>query len=374
MRLFGSGRKKRTYAFTLVELLVVIAIIGILVGLLLPAVQAAREAARRMQCSNNLKQLSLSLHNYESAFKVFPSQQNGPIVTPSNWSTSWESSRGHHSTFVQTLPFIEQSALYNQISAGAPEGGMTMARPFGPHSLRPYLAYRVRIPAFLCPSDPGSTTNGWSNDQAPINYAVNVGDGSIGSDGGHNGEGGTTSGRGVFNRGWGGGRGLGFGNFTDGTSNTLALSEISIFTGVGRIRGHYTMMPAAQFRAGPIACRNTRGPNGTIIGALPPSHHRHGEAWASGFSMICGFNTCLPPNSPSCANAQGEWQEGIYPANSSHTGGVNASMCDGSVRFVSDSVDAGNPAAPMVRSGPSPYGIWGAMATSTGSEVFALEN
>lgn len=365
-------RRRKPLAFTLVELLVVIAIIGVLVGLLLPAVQAAREAARRMQCSNNLKQLTLALHNYESSYKVFPSQYNGPMVLPNNWDNSWESSRSSHSTFLQLLPYVEQTALYNYIAAGAREGGMTMVRPFGPHPLRPYSAYRTRIPAFLCPTDPGSITNGWSNDQAPNNYAVNVGDGSMGEDGVGNGEYQTARGRGVFHRGHDGGSGVAFGAISDGTSNTLAMSEITIFTGRLLLHGAYTRIPAAQLRRGPIVCKNTRGPNGTLIGNDPGTHWRHGEAWAAGFSMIMGFNTCLPPNSPSCANGEGEWQEGIYPANSFHTGGVNASMCDGSVRFISDSIDAGNPALPMVATGPSPYGIWGAMATRKGGESVAV--
>lgn len=358
---------RRRNAFTLVELLVVIAIIGILVGLLLPAVQAAREAARRMQCSNNLKQLGLAMHNYESAFRVFPSMANGPVVNPSNWGNSWESSRGHHSAFLQMLPFMEGTPLYNTIQSGQKEGGMTMARPFGPHSLRPYSAYKSRVPTFLCPSDPGASGNGWSNDQAPINYACNVGDSTRGQDGRGNGENGTLNSRGMFQI----LRGKKIAEATDGTSNTLAFSEITIYTTPARLRGHYTMMPASQFRASPIACNQTRGPNGTIIGTLPPSHHRHGEAWASGFSMICGFTTILPPNSPSCANAQGEWQEGIYSANSYHTGGVNAAMVDGSIRFVSDSIDSGNLALPVPTSGPSVYGVWGAMGSSNGGEVYS---
>lgn len=378
-RLLGL-RRRRSVAFTLVELLVVIAIIGILVGLLLPAVQAAREAARRMQCSNNLKQLGLSILNYESAFRVFPSQANGPIVLPASWAGSWESSRGHHSTFMQVLPFIEQQPLYNVIAAGLPEGGMSMARPFGPHSLRPYTAYRQRISSFLCPSDPGATGWGWSNALAPINYAVNCGDSTRGQDGGHNGEWGTFNSRGMFNRVWNDPnsanapprRAKSMASVSDGTSNTIAFSEISIFNGQGKLKGHYTMMPSATFRASPIACLQTRGPNGTIIGNLPPSHHRHGESWASGFTMICGFTAILPPNSPSCANGQGEWQEGIYSASSYHTGGVNISMVDGSVHFMTESVDTGNLAFPVPVSGPSPYGVWGSLATSSSGEVAAV--
>ncbi len=375
-RLFG---KKRSFAFTLVELLVVIAIIGILVGLLLPAVQAAREAARRMQCSNNLKQLGLAAHNYESAYRVFPSAMNGPIVLPANWGGSWESSRGHHSAWLQMLPYIEQTALYNSISAGPREGGMTRDRPFGPHSLRPYSFYRARVSSFLCPSDPGATTNGWSNDQAPVNYATCFGDSTRGTDGNHNGEWGSSNPRGMFGIIWSepgvrnpGGRAKGHGSISDGTSNTLMFSEITIFNGIGKIKGHYTILPSATFRASPIACMQTRGPNSTIVGPLPSSHHRHGESWASGFTMNSGFTCILPPNAPSCANERGEWQEGIYSANSYHTGGVNTTNCDGSVRFMSESIDTGNLAAPVPTAGPSPYGVWGGLGTTSGGEVVSV--
>lgn len=377
--------KNRSYAFTLVELLVVIAIIGILVGLLLPAVQAAREAARRMQCSNNLKQLGLAALNYESAYKRFPSQMNGPVVFPANWGGSWESSRGHHSAWLQMLPFIEQTNLYNQISAGAPEGGMSRARSFGPHSLRPYSAYKSRIATFLCPSDPGSIGMGWSQDQAPICYATNFGDSTRGTDGRGNGEWGSPNSRGMFSIVWsdsgyrndqrprspGAGKKMGW--VTDGTSNTMLLSEITVFNGrQGALHGHYTTMPSATFRATPIACAQTRGPNGTIVGPLPSSHHRHGESWASGFTMNSGFTAILPPNSPSCANDRGEWQEGIYSANSYHTGGVNVVMTDGSVQFMSENIDSGDLSQPVPTAGPSPYGVWGSLGTANGGETASI--
>ena len=390
MSTFSKRRRIRSHAFTLVELLVVIAIIGILVGLLLPAVQAAREAARRMQCSNNLKQLSLAALNYESAFGRFPSAMNGPIVAPADWGGSWLSSRGHHSAWLQMLPFIEQTPLYNDITGGqfdatdrdpSNQGGSpTVAVPFGPHSLRPYHAYKKRIPGFLCPSDPGSQGNGWSNDQAPVAYATNWGDSMYGSDGNSNGEWGSVKARGMFSIVWsstgfsrgGPGAGKKIGEATDGTTNTFCFSEITVFKDQGILHGHYTVIPEATLAANPIICRQTRGPNGTIIGTLPSSHHRHGESWASGFTMNSGFMTLLPPNSPSCANDRGEWQPGIYSANSYHTGGVNASMCDGSVRFVSDSIDSGNLATPMPRAGgPSPYGVWGSLGTASGGEVIS---
>ena len=89
--------------------------------------------------------------------------------------------------------------------------------------------------------------------------------------------------------------------------------------------------------------------------------------------MNSGFFAILPPNAPSCANERGEWQEGIYTANSYHTGGVNASLVDGSVHFISENIDTGNLAAPVPTGGPSPYGVWGAMGTATGGESFSYE-
>ncbi len=123
----------RRLGFTLVELLVVIAIIGILVGLLLPAVQAAREAARRMQCSNNLKQLGLSLHNYESSFKTFP-----PAGIASN-SMSWA---------VMVLPFIEQGNLFNQFN-------FTQGSWQQHNRIR--VVQGVAVPSLQCPSSPAET-------------------------------------------------------------------------------------------------------------------------------------------------------------------------------------------------------------------------
>ena len=382
-------RRKKSYAFTLVELLVVIAIIGILVGLLLPAVQAAREAARRMQCSNNLKQLGLASLNYESTYKRFPSAMNGPIRLPADWDGSWESSRGHHSAWLQMLPYIEQSALYADITAGAFDatdralGSPTGSREFGPHSLRPFHAYKKRIPGFLCPSDPGSQGNGWDDAQAPIAYATNWGDSIYGSDGNHNGEWGSFKARGMFSIVWthptlrtgGSGGGKAIGDATDGTSNTLAFSEICVFKDQGVLHGHYTILSEALMAAAPINCQRTKGPNGTIVGPLPSSHHRHGESWASGFTMNSGFMTVLPPNSPSCAADRGEWQPGIFSANSYHTGGVNATRVDGSVSFISNSIDTGNLSAAMPRvGGPTPYGVWGSMGTASGGEVASVDN
>ena len=221
--MLSKRRNSSLRGFTLVELLVVIAIIGILVGLLLPAVQAAREAARRMSCQNNLKQIGLALHNYESTYKAFPcaaywksgpsSNKNAPAV-------------GHHRNFswiATTLPYIEQSALYNNINfalplVSGPAGNPTSApvsSMTGQKAPDGRLLISIRIPTFECPSDPGFNGGPNPHEIAWSNYA-----GSEGYDW-WNRPGHPISG--IFNlhtysR---------ISSITDGTSNTLAVVEAS---------------------------------------------------------------------------------------------------------------------------------------------------
>jgi hypothetical protein len=250
--------------------------------------------------------------------------------------------------------------------------------PQGPHGLRPYSAYRQRIKTYLCPSDGSSERGGWDVNTAAINYAVNVGDSTVGPNEWYSGNVSNVSTqfpRGVF----GFRAGTKMADITDGTSNTLAFSEIVAYspTNHGKIKGHYVMIGASQLRNSPIVCMQAKGPNGILVGNLPPSHHRHGESWASGYPMIMGFTTILPPNSPSCANANGEWQEGIFPPMSQHPNGVMAAMSDGSVRFVQDNINSGNITLPVPQhpnfAGMSPYGVWGAMGTKSSGEALQAQ-
>src|SRR5262245_39479869 len=160
-------------AFTLVELLVVIAIIGVLVALLLPAVQAAREAARRMSCSNNLKQLGLGLHTYHDTYNTLPSRMTGP-----SWSTTPASSPPpRHSVFVMLLPYLEQGNRYTQIN-----------------SMRLYAwhgdinsGYVGKIPALICPADGLFSPTGTDRSAmySPLNYGTCMSDNpNLGSSGG----------------------------------------------------------------------------------------------------------------------------------------------------------------------------------------------
>lgn len=142
--LLVKGSRPRSLGFTLVELLVVIAIIGVLVGLLLPAVQAARESARRMQCSNNLKQVGIALLNYESAHRVWPTQASGPMP-----GRDFNARRG--SWFTAILPFIEQDGLYQSYNAA-----------FHWHDPVNTAVVNTKVPAFQCPSAPDRKGFEWT--------------------------------------------------------------------------------------------------------------------------------------------------------------------------------------------------------------------
>src|SRR5262245_58773919 len=201
--------------FTLVELLVVIAIIGVLVALLLPAVQAAREAARRTQCANSLKQLGIGLQNYHDVYRVFPPRRGGSNSTniandPNRVACNYD----RLSAFIALQPFIEQKPLADQIAAGGnisgtnyPAGG-----PAAWHGAS-YTPWGAQIPMLLCPS---GTINKTRNTFGKNSYAFSLGD-LVTT---HNSP--TAMARGIFG---GSMRPVGLQNITDGSSNTVAVSE-----------------------------------------------------------------------------------------------------------------------------------------------------
>src|SRR5687768_12322516 len=153
-------RRRLRRAFTLIELLVVIAIIAVLIALLLPAVQQAREAARRTQCKNNLKQLGLAIHNYHDTYTRLPIQRGGTDGAAAETNNKLEMS-----AFVGLLPYIEQAPLFNQISSPGnktrPDTGAVVGtvQAFGPSpwyrydNSHGYAPFRARLPMLLCPSD-----------------------------------------------------------------------------------------------------------------------------------------------------------------------------------------------------------------------------
>jgi prepilin-type N-terminal cleavage/methylation domain-containing protein/prepilin-type processing-associated H-X9-DG protein len=362
--------RKLASGFTLVELLVVIAIIGILVGLLLPAVQAAREAARRMQCSNNLKQLSLSQHNHHDSQKRFSASSHDlQWKSPLNSGSSYE----RISYLAGILPYIEQTALYNQIVPFALAGG----RPwnFGANSGGP-SPYAQNVPAFRCPSDRVQTS---PSDCKPASYVCCRGDLYLNS--------GDWEWRGAFSNGE---RGVGnFSTLKDGSSNIVMLSELVIGRTNGTSGGDSVIEGTARDKIGPVGgaftpslCLTAKGPNNTLIGSLQytwdDTGWGKGRRWGDSLNAYTCFFTILPPNGPTCSNDNAEGNA-MPTASSYHTGGVNVAMCDGSVRFVSSSIDSGNSSfvVPVPGNdsntrhytGPSYWGVWGAMGSAIGGEV-----
>jgi hypothetical protein len=350
-----------------VELLVVIAIIGILIALLLPAVQAAREAARRSQCANNLKQLGLAMHNYHDSRNVFPPMNVG--TSGGGWGTHMYHNGDRLGWMAHAMPYYEQGTLWDQIQAGGTYGGYAVPKG-GAHPLwNGYIPYRTLVNAVLCPSD----ATGWkkvATDLGKNNYCACVGD-QI-----YNNVGDTTP-RGIF----GSILPCAIRDIYDGTSNTAMLSENTVRTGwaadCNLLHGCYTIVGGLDWN--PIQCMATRGPNNTLVGSFPGSHQRRGDSLYAGYPMINGFTTVLPPNSPNCSNCTGEWCWGVFPPDSYHPGGVNLCLADGSTRFISETIDTGDLSCPdPTRQNPcsslgnppntSPYGVWGALGSKQGGE------
>ena len=217
--------KSRLRAFTLVELLVVIAIIGILIALLLPAVQAAREAARRSQCSNNMKQFGLALHNYHDTFKVFPpSAINSPDDLGGEAIAAW----------VLILPFMEQTAIHDMWDFN-----------YGQNDSHNHEANRQTVAAYFCPSKPRSKLRG---DDSASNYSSSAyGDYATCAGTGHSNNTNSFYWKGLF----GSNSRTAFRDITDGTSNTFAMGEKRTDEGT---------LNNPQYRFGFHACRTVNYP------------------------------------------------------------------------------------------------------------------
>ncbi len=324
-------------AFTLIELLVVIAIIAVLIGLLLPAVQKVREAAARAKCQNHLKQLGLAIHNYENANGFFPPST---ISTGTSASQPW-------SLQAFILPHLEGDNIFRLIdfTAGYHSGPNLANYP-------PWGVATLRVPVLICPSDPNDRPRLNAAGQVehyPLSYLANVGlylvwNPLTGRDGG-----------GAF----GPNQRLTHAAYTDGLSNTVAMSEGKMFTP----RVHDATLPTTPPATATSVAAATSG------GAWSPVNG-HTE-WVCGRAIHTGFTTLFPPNTRVPYTVAGTTydfnvtssREGrnqtdptyaVIPARSYHSGGVNALLLDGSVRFVRDTI------APAT---------WQATGTRAGQEI-----
>ena len=370
-----TGTKAVRRGFSLLELLLVGAIVVGLVGLLLGAVQSVRESSRRLSCAHKLRQLGVGLMLHHDARGFFPPSMGGSDSfsthtwgTPPEWKPFPRPGFGAASAYVFLLPYIGEDSLHTAIEAAG--------RPVFFSDI--YMS--ARLPSLLCPSDVAPRSH---------NYLFSIGDRFTGfwppglippaKDA-------------EFQAGL---RGL-FGlqsrvriaSIEDGLSQTIAMSEGVRPTGLG-------IVPAGRAVAGvtytgvdgeavtndrfavawsgsesPSACLASfvggRFREGSILLVTnrSPGHH-----WNYGRPSFVGFATVLPPNGPRCNHFI---VQGSLTPQSRHPGGVMALMADGAVRFVTDDIDSGDPAAVDHTTGPSPYGIWGAMGSRSGHEATPL--
>jgi prepilin-type processing-associated H-X9-DG protein len=343
----------------LVELLVVIAIIGALIALLLPAVQAAREAARRMQCTNKLKQLGIALHNYHDTHAAFPASCGGKALrADATWAAANPNKgrSGYDSAFMYLFPFMEQTARYEKYlaSVNADPGSTTFS----------YVVGEEGIDELKCPSDGNSKTpNRWAN-KTKLNYLICLGDQYQQTnvyDPVY-----ATNTRGFFQGRW---KYSSFSTITDGTSNTIAFGETctpTVYSGL-EIKGNVVVCWSDGTFV-PDVCVSLKNPDHTLAGV--GADIERGSDFSSGEPAQTGFQTVLAPNTPNCTR---DWSRGIYGASSNHTSGANCTYGDGSVHFINDSINNATPgtsglASASPTSGLSPFGTWGALGTADAGE------
>lgn len=354
---FNDYIKSKNKGFTLVELLVVIAIIGILIGLLLPAVQAARESARRMSCSNNIKQVGLALHNIHDVQGELPA---GGVLEV--WGVPGYMG-GYYSGRIFLLPYVEQGPRYdafvNDMQNKRIEGFTGVIEGREPWN-------DGEISTLTCPSDPNRTgkPDTWPV-ASRLNFSFCAGDAAI-PDAANSIE--STDSRGLFRP----IKAKRLSDCVDGTSNTIAGAESAIASKANddRVKGGVVELASLYVDNSikPSECV-TQGPSTNdrkLLSSTTP--YIRNNFFYDGVVAQSLIVANVPPNAPVCSY-RGAICGG---ASSFHPGGVNVLFTDGSVRFTSETIDCGDLTKLEVTAGKSPYGIWGAQATPAGGETISL--
>ena len=341
MRRILAWNSRSRRAFTLVELLVVIAIIGVLVALLLPAVQAAREAARRSSCGNNLRQIGLGLQNFESTYKTFPASLRPSLPNASGQYDGW-------SVQGQILPFLEQGNLYNNINFDL---SYTAQAPIVINGVSHALP-SLRVTTYQCPSEPNNRVRlnaAGVPEHYPLTYAANLGTWFVFNPPDKSG------GRGPFQP----YTPLALSATIDGLSNTLCFAEVKAYNAYYRNAANPSL---TQPMPVPAAVCSLGGEFKTNSG--------HTE-WVDGRAHQSGFTATYTPNTKVLCNVSGitydvDWnnqQEGksttvptfaAVTSRSFHPGGVMTVFMDGSVHFVAQTIDLPTWQALATRDGGEP--------------------
>jgi prepilin-type N-terminal cleavage/methylation domain-containing protein/prepilin-type processing-associated H-X9-DG protein len=361
----------RRHGFTLIELLVVIAIIAVLIALLLPAVQAAREAARRGQCINNLKQIALAMHNYHSANDCFPMGASSGMRNFGQYRA-----KQNFSPHVAMLPFLELTPVYNAINFNwGCEDDMTQMC-----FLVNGTATRIKVNTFCCPTDPHAGMPDHNNDPDTNNYYGCIGTTTwLNNTANTNigpyltGNGGPKESSGIFT--WQNSYNLA--SVLDGTSNTVAFAEAVVGTqSLQKGQPRLGMVSVSGLGAAANALDPTTNPGPLAVQSMIEVcrqawntgsysiDRQRGENWAHGCQDMTLFNTLATPNAfnnewTNCGNTSSGGMSNVSNSDSWHPGGVNVALCDGSVRFIKDSIN------PMT---------WWALGTKANGEVISSDS
>ena len=361
----------RRRGFTLIELLVVIAIIAVLIALLLPAVQAAREAARRIQCTNNMKQIGLALHNYHQVHNVFAMGCSAGAYNPPG---TWWSVKQNLSVLALILPFLEQTAVYNSINFSF---GSDETEPIASRSMAAAIqstAIDTSIKAFQCPSDPLAGAPDYQGTTNTNNYYACVGTtmywSQLGSTFPNYGVPSVNiPSTGLFTM----QASYGVQSCTDGTSNTIAFAEAAVGSQTGKlgqklvgvvnvkaIQPYETLMSTVPNAQAALQACQAAWSSGT--GGSPDT--QRGDNWSHGAMAMSLFNTIAPPNLYNssfayCSRIGSGARSDLSNSDSWHPGGVNVTLADGSVRWVKNSIS---------------IQTWMALGTRAGGEVISADS
>ena len=346
---------KNRRGLTLVELLILIGIVVILLGLLLPTIRRSHGPARRSMCLNNMRQIILASHNYQSSNLKLPMaigirDQTGQV------------SPKRISGLVTLLPFMDSGSLHEQITTATEFNGVQYPALGPEFSDNSYPPWTEQLHSLRCPSD-----NSEDGNFGQTNYAFSIGD----------------TARQIYQpkklRGpFGAFKSSSFDDVTDGSSHTIALAEIG--GPLKLTRGGFMTEGKPEWLDSPKSVFSgvNQGRDEYQTTAIVAGRGSH---WANGSAGTSLVNTILPPGSPSFRVAGNLNGDGVYSAGSAHSGGVNVALVDGSARFIHSGIDAGDPTSPtltvqQIESDAvvaSPHGVWGALGTMAGGDTDAAE-